>query len=156
MTYRKSLCVDFDRVIHQYTSTWSGPLTISDPPVEGAFAWMTEMVSFYELNVYSSRSNAPGGIEAMYAWFEQHGLPKGVLSQLVFPFHKPPAVLYIDDRAFHFTGRFPSRAEIDTFKPWHPSDKPVADFYVLAVSLTAAQRNELRAALDKADLREDT
>lgn len=118
----RSICVDFDRVIHQYTSPWTNATTIADPPVEGAFEWLAEMVDHFRVHIFSSRSHVEGGIDAMVGWFEKHGMRRSVLCNLIFPQHKPAAVLYIDDRAFHFQGRFPTKEEITEFKPWHPND----------------------------------
>lgn len=116
----KSICVDFDRVIHQYTTPWSHASIISDPPVAGAFEWLTEMVDHYIVNIFSSRSDHPEGVEAMQEWFKTHGLSPLVLCYLRFPTHKPPAVLYIDDRAYRFEGTFPTVKQIAEFEPWHP------------------------------------
>lgn len=119
----KSICVDFDRVIHQYTTPWSHASVISDPPVEGAFEWLTEMVDHYIVNIFSSRSDHPEGVEAMQEWFKTHGLSPLVLCYLRFPTHKPPAVLYIDDRAYRFEGTFPTVKQIAEFDAsvWHPT-----------------------------------
>ena len=38
--HRPILCVDFDGVIHSYTSGWEGIDMIPDPPVEGAIKWL--------------------------------------------------------------------------------------------------------------------
>jgi hypothetical protein len=76
------ICVDFDGVIHSYTSGWKGAVVIPDPPVEGAFAWLKEMTARgdFRINIYSSRSKERGAIEAMKVWFVEHGLPKEVLT----------------------------------------------------------------------------
>lgn len=39
---RYTLAVDFDGVLHQYTTPWSNAATIPDPPVDGAIAWLNE------------------------------------------------------------------------------------------------------------------
>lgn len=124
----KTICVDFDRVIHEYTTPWSGPDIIEDRPVKGAFEWLAEMVEYYEVCIYSARSSTSSGRQAMTAWFRAHGLSEAVAVKLHFPSHKPSAVLYIDDRAFHFQGTFPMKEFIDNFVPWHPqraeTDRP--------------------------------
>lgn len=130
----KTICVDFDRVIHQYTTLWSGPANIEDPPVKGAFEWLTEMSGYYEVCIYSARSSTDEGRQAMVQWFLLRGLPVEVLAKFHFPIRKPSAVLYIDDRAFHFQGNFPTKEFIDNFKPWHP-EKPDVD---RTVSIAAA------------------
>ena len=42
-----------------------------------------------------------------------------VLDSIHFPKEKPPAFLTIDDRAWQFTGKWPSIADIRAFKPWY-------------------------------------
>lgn len=117
----KTILVDFDGVIHSYTSSWINATTISDPPVEGAFQWLTSISSLFNVAIYSSRSHAFGGIAAMRAWFKSHGMPSHVLARLTFPTTKPPACITIDDRAWLFKGpgTFPTGQEILNFKPWN-------------------------------------
>lgn len=117
-----SICVDFDRVIHSYTTKWKDALTISDPPNVGAFEWLTEMVKHFNVYVFSSRSEVAGSEAAIQAWMLAHGLDSKVVHALLFTSHKPAALIYIDDRAFRFQGRFPTADEISMFKPWHPDD----------------------------------
>ena len=117
---KKTLCVDFDGVIHSYVSGWQGADVVSDPPVKGALSWLHEMLcQGFDVCVYSSRSKEPGGVEAMRAWLEAHGLPTSTLDALRFPTEKPAAYLTIDDRAFRFEGDFPSAEWINRFKPWN-------------------------------------
>lgn len=113
------VCVDFDGVIHSYSSGWKGACEIPDPPVVGAFSWLAEAVQSLTVCIYSSRSKEPGAIEAMRAWFAMHGLDADVLSKLEFPTMKPAASMTIDDRAYCFRGAFPSLEWIRTFVPWN-------------------------------------
>ncbi len=117
----RTLLIDFDGVVHLYTSKWSGDDVIQDGPVPGAFEWITEMhrTREFTLCIYSSRSKNPAGVEAMKTWFRLHGLPEYVLGALRFPTEKPAAWLTIDDRGFHFEGTFPTAEFIMNFKPWN-------------------------------------
>jgi len=122
---KRHLCIDFDGVIHSYMTPWSGAHVISDPPVEGAIAWLTEMVNHenYIVNIYSSRSSQVGGIEAMIRWLDEY--MDWEPGDINFPVTKPPAYLTIDDRAICFRGTFPSVRELDNFKPWFDKYKEV-------------------------------
>lgn len=113
----KTICLDFDGVIHSYTSRWIGADVIPDPPVPGAFNFIREALNHgYKVAVFSSRSHQEGGIEAMIDWFCDHG---GGDIDVDFPEAKPPAILYIDDRGFHFQGEFPPFEYVENFKPWN-------------------------------------
>lgn len=116
---KKILCVDFDGVIHSYSSGWKGGNVVSDPPVPGAIEWLEKASDKYNINIYSSRSNHFDGIQAMKTWLLDNGLPPNILSDIFFPTQKPAAYLTIDDRAICFNGVFPSFDEIDNFKPWN-------------------------------------
>jgi len=118
----RSVCVDFDRVIHSYTTPWSGTTNIPDPPNKGAFQWLTEMVQHYDVHVFSARCQDVHGVSAIKLWMRKHGLSEEVIAKLQFPLGKQSAILYIDDRAFQFQGRFPTVEEVKSFKPWHPDD----------------------------------
>jgi hypothetical protein len=126
------LAVDFDGVLHSYTSGWKGARNIPDPPVDGAIEWLGSLVEdgesvcamaprFREFDVciFSSRNRYFGGIRAMRKWLVKWGFPKDKLENLRFPLLKPPAFLLIDDRAHQFDGFFPSVAQMQGFKPWN-------------------------------------
>lgn len=129
------VCCDFDGVLHSYDSGWKGACNIPDPPVPGAFHWLTGMWmrkrefvdeqgrNEIQVVVYSSRSKEPGAIDAMKAWFREHGLQKEVLDWLEFPTQKPAASMTIDDRAFCFEGDFPSPEWLLRFIPWNKRRK---------------------------------
>ena len=121
------LCLDFDGVIHSYSSGWQGPTIVADPPVPGAMQFLLDAVEHFEIHIYSSRSHQDG-IISMMKWTEkalqEHGLSKEaswrfVCDILKWPDHKPSAKVTIDDRALTFTGVWPSIADLQAFKPWN-------------------------------------
>jgi hypothetical protein len=67
----------------------------------------------------STRNTKWGGRRAMKKYLLKWGMNKTLLKRIKFPIFKPPARLYIDDRAFQFKGEFPTRAFIQNFKPWN-------------------------------------
>ena len=123
------LCLDFDGVIHSYTSGWKGATIIPDPPVDGAIAFLYEAIWHFDVCIYSSRSHQDGGIEAMEAWLVHHEAvwcaaqllaPRtSLLLNITFPTEKPAAFLTIDDRAMLFTGYWPTMETLLKFKPWN-------------------------------------
>jgi hypothetical protein len=125
------LCVDFDGVIHSYTSGWKGETVIPDPPVAGSLQWLWKATEWFDVQVYSSRSKHPPAVVAMKQWMIAHaGLifdedhPMRSLNgeyPIGFASEKPAAFLTIDDRAICFEGDW---SEIDptdllNFKPWN-------------------------------------
>lgn len=124
MTHKKTILVDFDGVLHSYTSGWKGEGVIPDPPNTGAIEWLWGLLDDerFEVCIYSSRSKTSAGIDAMDDWLRKHGLD-GRTHELRFPTTKPAAFLTIDDRAFVFRGRFPSLDEIAAFEPWKSGDR---------------------------------
>lgn len=115
------LCLDFDGVCHSYISGWRGADIIPDPPVDGLFDFLLDVEEFFEIYIFSTRSLQDGGIEAMAQWFEEwrQELDKPPLKPLHFPVEKPPALVYIDDRAITFTGKWPDIEFLKNFKPWN-------------------------------------
>jgi hypothetical protein len=123
---KPTLCLDFDGVIHSYTSPWKGASIVSDPPVPGAIAFLREAVKEYTVAIYSSRSHQEGGLEAMQEWLRYCAEEAAHsdedlkwLDEIEWPDYKPSAFLTIDDRALRFTGEWPSLDEIRLFKPWN-------------------------------------
>lgn len=125
------LCLDFDGVIHSYSSGWKGATEISDPPVDGALSFIVEAMKYFRVAIYSTRSNTPEGRAAMQQWLgywsvdKTHGMPPdfdhGTWGALEWPNEKPPALITIDDRAICFMGVWPEMEALRTFKPWNKS-----------------------------------
>lgn len=131
------LCLDFDGVLHSYSSGWKGADIIPDPPTPGAMMFLHHAVHHFDVQIYSSRSGQPGGIQAMQDWLNYHvadffdctfaGAPSDmdktadVLAAITFPTSKPAAFITIDDRALCFTGDWFDFHPQDLleFKPWN-------------------------------------
>ena len=118
------LCLDFDGVLHSYTSGWQGASIIPDKPVPGAVEFLNEATGKFEVHIFSSRSNQDGGIKAMQTWlevivYESLGVRPSWLDLIKWPIEKPPAHVTIDDRAITFTGVWPSIEDLKNFKPWN-------------------------------------
>lgn len=99
----KRICMDFDGVIHSYTSGWQGADVIPDPPVKGIEEVLRELTvdDHYIICIFSTRAATPKGRVAMWMWLEDHGL-----SEYIHEVRndKPPASAYVDDRAVYFDG----------------------------------------------------
>lgn len=125
------LCVDFDGVIHLYTSPWTNAETISDGAVPGALRWLWEATKHFDVQVYSSRSKELIGRLAMLSWminrsYEEFGHDHPMCGPtagypITFAHEKPAAFLTIDDRALCFDGDWSKihPADLLGFKPWN-------------------------------------
>lgn len=122
------LCVDFDGVIHGYTSGWKGAALIPDPPVPGALKFLRSATEHFRVAIFSSRSAEPEGVDAMRRYLREEtmkiwpfsaGQPPLWLIQIEWPTTKPSAFLTIDDRALTFTGTWPQLEDLLKFKPWN-------------------------------------
>lgn len=112
----KTVVFDFDGVIHSYTSGWQGATVISDPPVDGIREAIEEIrENGYKVVVVSSRCKAMNGELAIWVYLEKHNI---VVDDVMAK--KPPAVVYIDDRAICFDGNSAGLLDkIRNFKPWY-------------------------------------
>lgn len=133
--FHKILCLDFDGVIHSYSSGWKGPRIASDPPVPGAMQFIDKFLVQYcdtpdsicalaepgtwELHIFSLRNRYWGGRKTIKRYLVKYGLDPRYLEVIKFPVKKSSAILTIDDRAMQFTGTFPTMETITTFKPWY-------------------------------------
>jgi hypothetical protein len=128
---KKTLVVDFDGVLHSYSSGWTFVDAVTDPPVPGAIAWLREAVKHFHVCIVSTRSHDPRGKAAMQEWLgywavEQRKSDKedlAWLSAIDWPTVKPPAFVTLDDRAITFTGTFPSMDQIKSFRTWQQLGK---------------------------------
>jgi hypothetical protein len=115
------LCLDFDGVIHSYSSGWKGADVIPDPPVAGALEFIREALKHFRVAIFSSRSNQPGGLEAMKDYIavnSELGF-NDPIEGLEWPLEKPAAMVTIDDRALTFDGTWPSIDDLKSFQPWN-------------------------------------
>ncbi len=128
---KKILCLDFDGVVHSYSSGWKGPRNIPDSPVDGALEFIEMMLTAqWDVCIFSSRGRYWGGRRAMRNWLRHHsGYDLGGpwyaspvspgLENVRFPLFKPSAYLTIDDRAVTFRGLWPSLEDCVRFTPWN-------------------------------------
>lgn len=66
------LCLDFDGVLHSYTSGWKGATVIPDPPVPGALEFVVGALERFSVAILSSRSHQWFGRLAMKRWLRKH------------------------------------------------------------------------------------
>jgi hypothetical protein len=96
---RRTVCLDFDGVLHSYRSGWRGPEVIPDPPIHGTRQAVERLRQQYRVVVYSARCATPQGRAAVQAWLSKHQIEVDEVCE-----HKPPALVYVDDRAIPFRG----------------------------------------------------
>lgn len=116
----RTFCIDFDGVLHSYTSGWQGAEEIPDPPTPGAQMFVEELLAAgWEVIVCSTRAETRAGAQAIQDWWAANGFPGG---DVVVAHGKPPALVYLDDRGLRFEGpgAWPTKAEIEAAcVPWN-------------------------------------
>lgn len=122
---RYTVAVDFDGVIHQYLTPWVNAHTIPDDPVAGAIEWLHTAIQKTDVVIFSTRCKTWRGRRAIRKWLQKHA---GMLwneapgffglEDIRLSYEKPPALVYIDDRAWRFQGTFPTISQIHQAKPW--------------------------------------
>jgi ribonucleotide monophosphatase NagD (HAD superfamily) len=92
----KTVCLDFDGVIHEYKGWNNGEL---NGPLPGAKDFIQKLIeSNYQVIIHTTREPA-----VVKAWLAMYALPLLDVSAT-----KPPAIAYVDDRAVVFRGDFDS------------------------------------------------
>ncbi len=122
------LVLDFDGVLHSYTSGWKGADVIPDPPVDGAMQFLWDATDTFAVHILSSRSHQKGGRSAMQKWLGKYfrefwaadrTTADDKLAEIKWPKEKPAAFVTIDDRALTFTGVWPTMDALVKFRPWN-------------------------------------
>ncbi len=113
---KKTIVFDFDGVIHSYISGWKGENVIPDPVVPGVKEVIDELrTAGYEVIVMSSRAAYVEGEVAIKKYLEDNQIQVDGVT-----YEKPPAIVYIDDRAICFDGDAKTLLDkIKNFKPWN-------------------------------------
>ena len=119
---RKTISIDFDGVIHLSTDTeaWVAPSHFAGRVNPEALRFIhAALEAGWDVVVHSCRFYDLGAVGATKTWMlqnlvEQFGAVQGMfcIERLQYSLAKPRARIYIDDRGFHFTGRFPQLEDI--------------------------------------------
>lgn len=119
---KKTVVLDFDGVIHSYSSGWQGETKIPDPPVPGIDRALKSLRDAgYEVVIVSTRCATQAGVDAINLWLYKNGIAQYVDRVCK---EKPPAIVYIDDRAICFDGDPDSLLDkVQYFKPWYQKEE---------------------------------
>ncbi len=93
------VCLDFDGVLHSYSSGWKGNDVIPDPPIDGAKKAVDTLRKRYKVVVNSARCMNRKGRKAVEAFLDEHNIVVDEVSE-----HKPAAIAYVDDLGVPFQG----------------------------------------------------
>ncbi len=129
---RYTIAVDFDGVLHKYESKWINAYTIPDGPVDDAIGWLHTMIQKYDIVIHSTRCSTWRGRRAVRAWLKKYAghlwyeAPgyRGLGDIKLSKSKKPIALVYLDDRAWRFTGEFPTARQIGNARPWNKQAPP--------------------------------
>ena len=112
---KKTIVFDFDGVIHSYKSGWKGICIIPDEPVPGIAEVIRQLrEDDYKVVVVSTRCKHWEGQLAIVKYLERHDIEVDDVCM-----EKPPAIVYIDDRAICFDGNVTGLIDkIKNFEPW--------------------------------------
>lgn len=114
---KKTVVFDFDGVIHSYVSGWCGEDQIPDEPVKGIGEVLKHVQEKYEVVIVSTRCRSESGKNAIQNWLKKYGLD--IYVDRICK-EKPPAIVYIDDRAICFDGNTDFLLQrIENFQPWN-------------------------------------
>lgn len=114
--HKYTVCVDFDGVIHSYTSPFIREHVIPDAPVPGAIEWLNKIADDFDVVIFTTRGSTYEGRIAVGAWLAKHGFTR----HREVTHKKVPALIYLDDRAVRFDGsNFPDAQAIHAARPWN-------------------------------------
>lgn len=149
MGYKPTIVFDFDGVIHSYVSGWKGINVIPDPPVPLIQEEIERIrAAGYKVVVVSTRCSDPAGMDAVKNYLDANGI---VVDEVLA--EKPPALVYIDDRAIRFDGDPRGLLErIQQFRPWQEggslrSKPPVANCRKCVASVYERQKGTWREVI---------
>lgn len=114
MKYQPNVVLDFDGVIHSYVSGWQGVDVVPDPPVPLIDEEIKRIrAAGYRVVVVSTRCATPEGMGAVRRYLRENGIEVDDVAA-----EKPPAKVYVDDRALLFDGNPKGLLEkIQQFRP---------------------------------------
>ncbi len=144
---KKTVVFDFDGVIHSYKSGWQGDeAVIPDEPVEGIKTAIKQIRNAgYEVVIVSTRCASLKGQAAVQMYLEKYEIEFDRICK-----EKPPAIVYIDDRAICFDGQSDKLLEqIESFKPWYQKEKQLRKKLFISVPMKNRTEENIRKSIDK-------
>lgn len=114
---KKTIVFDFDGVIHKYSRGWQDG-SIYDEPVSGIKDIINKLrKENFEVIIVSTRCSTEQGIAEMIEWLNRYDIEVDRVQK-----EKPPALIYVDDRAIRFDGNIQHLWDsIISFKTWQES-----------------------------------
>ena len=116
---RETIALDYDGVINSYLKK-RGPNEQGifedeyDYPLPGVKEWIEDLLTEYNIVIFTCRALVPEGKEGVQNWLRRWGFPS-----LPVTSRKPLACLYCDDNAYRISrGDYPSREKIRSLKSW--------------------------------------
>jgi phosphoglycolate phosphatase-like HAD superfamily hydrolase len=111
---KKTIVFDFDGVIHSYVSGWKGVNNCPDAPNDDVVETIRALrEKNYEVIVVSTRCADPDGQNAVKQYLKRYRIEvDGVKAE------KPPALVYVDDRAVCYKPGMDLLNDITSFKSW--------------------------------------
>lgn len=136
---KQTIVFDFDGVIHRYSSGWQGITNIPDEPVDGIHELLKSLhEANYEIIIVSTRCQSDEGAFAIESWLHKWHLDTYVDRVCK---EKPPALVYIDDRAICFDGNPKTLLDkIKSFEPWYEREYLSMDFGKALYALKAGHK----------------
>lgn len=114
---KKTIALDFDGVLHDYTKGWTGIIP-EGKPIPGSLDFVKKILSMnYNIIVFSARLSEKNSYKEMKKWLKEYDFPDLELSN-----EKPNAEIYIDDRGYRFDGNFKNALDYikpEKMKPWY-------------------------------------
>jgi hypothetical protein len=112
-----TIAIDFDGVLSDYSGRYN-PKEL-DPPFPGALDAIREYQDAgLKVCIYTTRADSIDSASKVERWLRKYGLEHRRIDQIQITNRKPPAIVYLDDRAWCFKGQFPSPEEILQFRTW--------------------------------------
>lgn len=126
------VAVDFDGVIHAYTSPWVAAHVIPDGEVGGAILWLYDTIQHFDVAIFTTRGKTWRGRRAVRRWLQEksgnlwyESPERRGLEDVTVTAKKIPALIYLDDRAVRFDGQnFPTVQQVHAARPWNKPPSP--------------------------------
>lgn len=155
MSHKPTLAIDFDGVLALYDG-WKGEEHLGEPHPDAPAMVRRYLEAGFQVTIFSVRAATREGRGRLKEWTKKLNLPDHLREAIETTALKPNAVVYLDDRALPFRGRFPDPTEITAFKTWSQDgglteDQASIGLWIRNTFPTKSRpRNRMRAIFEEA------